>query len=200
MTPKELCGIPKIIHQCWFGDEPMPATHNLWRETIRYWNPEWTFFLHTSPILWASKDKLNTPALSTPAGLSNYIRLKVLQDYGGVYLDTDCECIKPLNSLCWYPAFAGKQDEVAGEGYSFRIGTAVLGAEPDHPWINWQLENFDFQNAWPGEPVILASKAVRYGYNLAVLPETYFYPFRWDEAPAPPSDDTFVIHHWTKLW
>jgi mannosyltransferase OCH1-like enzyme len=188
--------IPKIIHQFWSDRErSLPDELVYYMDSVRYWHPEWEY------KLWCELDgpvDKNCPAFQTTAGISNYVRLRALLLYGGVYLDTDCQCIRPLDGLLYHSAFAGKQDDVAGNGYADRLGTAVLGAMPDHPWIKWQLQHFDFQDGDPASSVYLASRAPR--EHVAVLPSDYFYPYRWDEKPRHPTRATYVVHHWTKLW
>lgn len=138
------------------------------------------------------------PAFDTPCGKANLVRLLALRKFGGIYLDTDCQIVKPLDPLLQYEAFVGKQDDVEGDWPPPRLGVAVMGAEPMHPWIQWQIEHFDEQDGFCAEAVQLASRAPR--DRVTVLPEHYFYPYRHDEAPKSPQPDTYVIHHWTHLW
>jgi mannosyltransferase OCH1-like enzyme len=183
--------IPKIIHQCWVGGE-MPLSLLNYRKSIVTRHPKWLCILWDDPTI-IERHLRNTPALSTYCGISSYLRLWVVYNFGGIYLDTDCECVRPLDTLLIFKAFTGEYADVPN-----RVCPAVFGSEPQHSWVKWQLDNFDFQDGFPGAPVDLMSRAPRDG--VTILPERYFYPYRWNAEPNRGGEDTYVIHHWTKLW
>jgi mannosyltransferase OCH1-like enzyme len=187
--------IPKILHQCWIG-EMVPGDIATWMLKIKEMHPDWPYKIWTmEDILPEFRDK---PAIRRAAGAANYLRVKALCDYGGIYVDADCEPIRPLDPLLQYDAICGIQDYVAADNYTVRLGSAVMGSSQGHPWAAWQMTNFDYEDGDPAQSVYLASRAPREG--LTVLPESAFYPYRWDEDPKPAQDDTYLIHHWTKLW
>ena len=70
------------------------------------------------------------------AFVADYVRLWALWEYGGIYLDTDVELIKPLDSLL---AFSG----VMGFESEDRIGTALIAAKPRHALIGKLLEDYE---------------------------------------------------------
>lgn len=73
------------------------------------------------------------------AFVSNYVRVWILYNYGGIYLDTDYEIIKGFGKLLEYQAFMGVEN-------TEYIGTAVIDAEKG----NWLLGTmFDYYNAHP---------------------------------------------------
>lgn len=130
--------IPKIIHYCWYGknkiDDKTYMCINSWK---RYcpefkfvcWNEDNTDFLMNTYLKEAYEAKKY-------AFVTDYMRLYVLKKYGGIYMDTDMEVIKPLNSLCKYSAFTGIQEETV-------CCTGIMGAEPEHEWINKLLHHYD---------------------------------------------------------
>ena len=61
------------------------------------------------------------------AFVSDYVRLKVLYEYGGIYFDTDVEVKKP------FPENFFEADLVLGYMYECAISTAVIMAAPHHP-------------------------------------------------------------------
>ena len=63
------------------------------------------------------------------AYLSDYYRLKVLYEYGGIYLDTDIEVKKKFEPLFF------DYDLVLGYMYDCYISTAFIMARPPHPFI-----------------------------------------------------------------
>lgn len=62
------------------------------------------------------------------AFVSDYIRAKVIYEYGGIYLDTD------INLLDSFDAFLDNKCFVGFESKELPF-TAVFGAEPHHPLI-----------------------------------------------------------------
>ena len=91
--------IPKIIHFCWFGGNPLPDS------TKRYIRT-WSRFLPGYRIVkWSEKnfDIGSAPAYVQEAYtakkyafVSDYVRVQKLLQYGGIYFDTDVEIIRPF--------------------------------------------------------------------------------------------------------
>ncbi|MCA1553972.1 MAG: glycosyltransferase, group 2 family protein, partial [Chloroflexi bacterium] len=109
--------IPKIIHQTWKTRE-LP---DRWQRLQRTWlemHPHWEY------RLWTDEDNRAFIQTYYPWFLSIYdsypqsnfradaFRYFVMAHYGGVYVDLDCECLRPLDTL-----LHGEQ--------------LVLGCEPD---------------------------------------------------------------------
>ncbi len=130
--------IPKIIHYCRYGDRPWGTRE---KNCLKSWTrlcPDYEI------ILW---DETNSPlednryakeALSAKkwAFVSDYARLKVLALYGGIYLDTDVELLKPLDQFLNQSAFLGF------ESATF-VATCVIGCVPNHPFIGELVELYD---------------------------------------------------------
>lgn len=101
--------IPKIIHYCWFGGNPLPELAkkciNSWKEffpdyKIKEWNE------NNYDI---SKIKYTMEAYNAKkyAFVSDYARFDILYQYGGVYFDTDVEVIKDMHYIIEKGAFIG---------------------------------------------------------------------------------------------
>lgn len=89
--------IPKIIHYCWFGRQKIPENLQKNIETWRDKMPEYEI------IEWNEDNfDINSSveyvkeayAAQKYAFVSDYVRLKVLYEQGGIYLDTDIEMLK----------------------------------------------------------------------------------------------------------
>lgn len=165
-------------------------------KTVRDRHSGWVYSLWDEPSLAGlglKQDRLHDE-FGTWAAASNFIRLLVLQKLGGVYLDTDFECLKPIDGLLDNAAIAAEQD-------GGRICNAFMGAEPNHPWINWQLANIarhDRRDAASG--VYLATDAPREG--LTIVPQHLIYPFLYSakEGERVIHPDSLLIHHWHGSW
>lgn len=106
--------IPKIIHYCWFGRGEKPKLfykcYNSWKKLcpdfkIIEWNED-NFDINSAPIFVKEAYENRRYAF-----VSDYARLKIVYENGGIYLDTDVELIKPLESFLNYNAFFGMQYE-----------------------------------------------------------------------------------------
>lgn len=88
--------IPKIIHYCWFGGNPLPKSAikciNSWKKffpdyEIKEWN-ESNFDVNMNGyVKFCYEHKLW-------AYLSDYVRLFVVEREGGLYFDTDVEVVR----------------------------------------------------------------------------------------------------------
>ena len=128
--------IPKIIHYCWFGGNPKS---NLIKQCIDSWKKycpdyqliEWNesnFDINCNPYVKAAYEDKKW------AFVSDYVRSKVMYEYGGVYMDTDMELKLPLDEFLSERAVCGF--EVKGVPYS-----AFWMAEPKHQlskdFVDW---------------------------------------------------------------
>lgn len=121
--------IPKIIHYCWFGKTDKP-------KIIEDCMKSWKILTDYEIIEWTEEkiEKLDNPFVTQAfkekkwAFVSDYIRLKALYEYGGIYLDTDVEITKSFNEFLDHDMFVGFITDCS-------IGTAVIGAKPNHPYI-----------------------------------------------------------------
>ena len=93
--------IPKTIHYCWFGGKPIPEEYKAYMDSWRKYLPdyqivEWNetnFDVNCIPFVKEAYE------VGKFAYVSDYARLKVLYENGGVYFDTDVEVIRPMDDL-----------------------------------------------------------------------------------------------------
>jgi mannosyltransferase OCH1-like enzyme len=97
--------IPKIIHQIWIPNkESLPDNMKVWSESFLKYNKEYDYILwddqtiseHFDLELIYNKYDLKE---QHPALQSNILRLLLIQKFGGLYFDTDCECFSSLDDL-----------------------------------------------------------------------------------------------------
>lgn len=127
--------VPRILHQIWLGDQPLPDDFARYRETWLEHHPHWEHRFWTEENL---PSDLRRPEvyerLRYPAERSDILRLEVLWREGGVYVDTDFECHRPL-------------DDVIGDHEFFTaplkpngwVNNAFLGSTPGHPILDRAL-------------------------------------------------------------
>lgn len=99
--------IPKKIHYCWFGGKPKPKLVerciNSWKKfcpdyEIIEWN-ENNFDVNLNAYTRMCHEEKKY------AFLSDYVRLLVIEEHGGIYFDTDVEVLKPFDELLSHQAF-----------------------------------------------------------------------------------------------
>ena len=134
--------IPKIIHYCWFGGNPLPSAAEKciesWRRLlpdyeIREWN-EQNFDVTSHPYAKMAYEQKRW------AYLSDIVRLIVLEREGGFYFDTDVELVRRPDELL--------QDEQVSAWFGWensRILNTGLGfaAEAHHPAVKAMLAMYD---------------------------------------------------------
>ncbi len=206
--------IPKIIHFCWYGKQPLPT---LAKECIKSWKK------HCSDYIIKEWNETNTPFELYPfaqaayqakkwAFVSDVIRLHALATEGGIYMDTDVELIKPLDQLLMDKAFTGYEKDTNG------LQTAILGAEPDHPWILELLniyKSLDFKQDRSSlckliNNNILTDNLKQKGFNLngklietpslIIYPQEYFCPMDLKTRYIVKTTNTICIHYYTFSW
>lgn len=194
--------IPKIIHQVWIGDR-VPQRFQNFSKTIRMINPEFRYILWTRANVRDVMLNINAvePAANSAASLSNGIRILALRKFGGVYLDMDIECLKPISTLVdGATAFAAVQDNKDGVD---RLCNAVFGSSPYHPWLMHQAIDgkvYDLINSTADYGVDLMSEAPR--DELTVIPTHLVYPWLWTDPPEKrvPHKESILVHHWDGSW
>lgn len=210
--------IPKIIHYCWFGRKKKPR---LIRKCLRSWKkycPEYqivkwnedSFDLSAAPLFVRQALEAKEWAFA-----SDYYRLAVVYEHGGIYLDTDVQLIRSLDGLLKDKAFFGFMSD------SVRIATGLgFGAEKGSPILAEIMSEYlvdSLPRSADGREVITNSKRetkvfVAHGLKqdgseqfldeyIHVYPPEYFCPIPWEGgSPENVTDHTVSIHWATGSW
>lgn len=207
--------IPKVIHYCWFGGKPLPTTVrrciNSWMERcpdykIERWD-ESNFDINSHPFL---QKAYQTGAW---AFVSDYARLKIIYENGGVYLDTDVELLRNLDELLTNRCYVGvgQVEGLVNTGLGF-------GAVPYSPIVLAMLKQYDFVEYDASRQHDLAcpylnTMALRdAGYtcsisniihsdDLTIFPPRFFDPICPGEGMGNLlCDESFSVHHYSNTW
>jgi inositol phosphorylceramide mannosyltransferase catalytic subunit len=120
--------IPRVLHWIWLGDRPVPDAHRRYRRGWMKRHPGWTLRCWTEETLPPDlQQKAVYETLRVPAERADILRLEVLWREGGVYIDTDVECLRPVDALIDGCEF------VIGDSKPGRSNNAFIGAAPGHP-------------------------------------------------------------------
>ncbi|WKK94979.1 glycosyltransferase [Clostridioides difficile] len=143
------------------------------------------------------------------AFISDYTRIKVLYEQGGVYMDTDMQILKDITPLLENNRLiCGYEDD---REY---INGAIIGVEKGHPFLKDLLEYYEKEVLTsslftiPKIMTHLMEKNYKkidlnnYEEGIRVYDKEYFYPFGFKEDFTPEciTENTFGIHWWGKSW
>lgn len=117
---KNKTNIPKIIHYMWIGSKtPDDVKKNIetWKKfcpdyTFMEWN-EKNFDMNLCPFVKGAYENKKY------AFVSDYVRIWAIKKYGGIWLDTDVELIKSLDTFLNCKAFIGFENEANLEASTF---------------------------------------------------------------------------------
>jgi mannosyltransferase OCH1-like enzyme len=178
--------IPKRFIRIWLGDKPIPELFEQWWDDFKVIHTDWEFVTIKSFDEFEISDEIKEllPTIESYAGLSDILRLIVLYEMGGVYVDTDIKPIKSFDSLVKDDTpFLGKRSKVSFE-------SAVIGTPKGHPtfkllleklpkWVETHKENSASVQTGPA----FISKYLFGRGDVRHLPEKTFYPFNGFGAP-----------------
>ena len=101
--------IPKVIHYCWFGKGKLPDEHHEWMKSWKKYCPEYKIVEWNESNYDVHKNRYISDAYNAKkwAFVSDYARLDVIYEHGGIYLDVDVELLQPLDELLYAKGFVG---------------------------------------------------------------------------------------------
>jgi len=95
--------IPRICHQSWVGPKPLPEREKAWCAQMKQMNPTWDVRFYGNEVLTTYANDPYVKALISLekpwAFITDRIRMLLLRDHGGVWLDPDAEPVRPLDML-----------------------------------------------------------------------------------------------------
>ena len=205
--------IPKIIHYCWFGGNPIPELEqkciNSWKKycpdyEIKEWNESNFDFSCCAYANEAYKAK-------KWAFVADYVRLKVMIEYGGIYMDTDVEVLKPLDVFLKDKAFLGFEEEEY-------VATSIMGCEKDFALFEAFLKRYDERHFFKQDGRYdvtsnveeITNYLLKYGLvlnnkqqtiaGLTLYPKDFFSPKNHKTRKIESTDNTYTIHHFAGSW
>ena len=212
--------IPKIIHYVWLGENKKSELFyrclESWKKfcpdfEIKEWN-EKNFDFSSSPYAQeAYKAKKY-------GFVADYIRMKVLKEYGGIYLDTDIEITKSIDNLL-------NNDFVISFENGAYCETAFLGSTKNHPlttlmidyYLNKHFSNGKKLDCTPNTPIITHFLRKYFGLKLnnktqklvfkenknitaTVFSRDYFAPLNYTTKKLKVTQNTYAIHYFNATW
>lgn len=206
--------IPKKIHYCWFGRGEMPKLAKKciksWKKycpdyEIKEWNED-NFDLDMYPYAREAYDNRKF------AFVTDVVRLYALYHEGGIYMDTDVEVLKPLDSFLKHTAFSGFEDET-------QVPTGIMASEKGGIWAKENLEyykgrhlvNEDGSLDLTTNVITITNYMLKHGLRqdnslqdfpglITMYPKDYFCPLSWQGHEMQMTNNTVTIHHFAGSW
>jgi len=214
VQPETRVRIPKIIHQIWLGSDVPEAFEPLMQSwTEMHLGHGWRY------KLWTDKDVAafgltNQQFYDQTDNFgvkSDLLKWEIVYRYGGVYVDMDYECLRPLDILHYtYDFYVGIQPL---DTQLVQLGAALFGAYPGHPILKHCIDTI--KDDWHKKGAPSKSGPVHFtrsffatagkdGHRDIALPASYMYPLgcketvmNYDQWIA---NGAYAIHHWAKSW
>ena len=207
--------IPKKIHYCWFSGNPIPRPLQSCIDSWRRHCPDYEIIRWDESNYDVGKCLYMKQAYERKKWgfVSDYARLDILYQHGGIYLDTDVELMRNLDELLYQPAFC------CAEKWGV-INTGVTGAQPENPAIRAMLDfrkdsiflrsdgsenqtSSGFYDTLPllkhGMKINLEVQSILNGAMTIYAPE-FFQPFDYMSGETHITQNTFSIHHFSGTW
>lgn len=214
--------IPKIIHYCWFGRNPLPKSAvkciDSWKKflpgyEIKEWNED-NFDVNMIPYT-AEAYKARKYAF-----VSDYARFWILYHYGGVYFDTDVEVIRPMEDILAKGAFMGCEEDSDGRNYPTvnpGLGMAVEKYDDTAKMIINLYERLIYsqENSNSASGIyktvvqytteflaangLKPTKGIQSVRNIYIYPKEYFNPLEHINMLTI-TKNTRTIHHYAATW
>ena len=93
--------IPKVIHYCWFGGNPLPEEAKRCIESWKKYCPDYKIIEWNENNYDVNSNEYMKAAYKEKkwAFVSDYARIDVVYKCGGIYMDTDVELVKELDTF-----------------------------------------------------------------------------------------------------
>lgn len=212
--------IPKIIHYCWFGRNPLPESAikciNSWKKyfpnyEIKEWNED-NFDVNIIPY--------TTQAYSVKkyAFVSDYARYWILHKYGGVYFDTDVEVIQSMEKILNMGAFMGCEIDGSRDRYPLVAPGLGMAIEANNIIYKQLLDKYADMQFIMDDGSFNTVTIVRYNtdtlidnglikssdiqkvLNINIYPKEYFNPYNNNTGVMNKTKNTYSIHWYYMSW
>ena len=207
--------IPKIIHYCWLSGDPYPSLVECciksWRKKLKgyefiLWDKN---KIDINSNIWLKEAYENKKY----AFAADYIRCFALFHYGGIYLDSDVEVIKPFDDFLNLNSFIGYDSTNA-------IEAAIIGSEKHSNWIKNALDYYENRH-FVGMDGRLDTRPIPRMFHfqlhrvfsfiddpnvilvlpeISLFPSDYFSPKNYQTKKLKLTDNTYTIHHFDGNW
>lgn len=206
--------IPKTIHYCWFGKNPLPDKYKKNIASWRKYCPDYEIVEWNETNYDVKKNRFMSQAYEAKQWeyVSDYARKDIIFLHGGVYFDTDVEFIKPIDDLLYHDFFIGCDDVAniaSGAGFGAVKGNDLMKAFRDD-YDNYVFVDSSGRVVGKVCGIYETSFLVKYGYKPnnkiqslvnggIIFPRDVLCPISWIGMPDVYTDNTLTVHKYDDL-
>lgn len=210
--------IPKVIHYCWFGKGKLPESAEYCLQTWKKFCPDYKIkrWDETNFDVYQNKFVKQAYEAKKYAFVSDYARFSILEENGGIYVDTDVEFLKPLDKFLEQEAFMGFE-----KANGVLTGVApglIVGAQAHQKFLEDIREIYESMEFQDENGTRIAHSVVEYTTEylkkkglemidkeqivegVTIYPSSVFCPKDFETGKLSIGEDTISIHQYDSTW
>ncbi len=208
--------IPKKIHYCWFGGNPLPELAVKCIESWKKYCPDYEIIEWNESNFDVNCCDYVSEAYKAKkwAFVSDYARFKILYEHGGLYFDTDVEVINPFDDIVSKGAFMGREDDsllavapglALGVCAGHEMYKELLKAYHSRHFINEDGSHnlktvVDYTTEIFAKHGLKKDSEIQLVDGIYVYPKEYFCPMDYISGKLDITENTYSIHHYSASW
>ena len=208
--------IPKKIHYCWLGGNEKSDLVKKCIESWKVFAPDYEIIeWNESNFNLEDTNEYVKEAIEKKkwAFVTDYMRLVILYNNGGIYFDTDVELKRNINEFLYEESFLCMESLNT-------VCTAVIGSKEKASWIGEIINLYDNRkfimsngnmDMTPNSQYIYEFLRDKYNLKndnklnvlscgLKVYPSEYFSPKNYSTMKMNITKNTYAIHHYGGMW
>jgi mannosyltransferase OCH1-like enzyme len=197
--------IPKKLHYCWFGNNPKSK---IFYECLASWKqfcPDFEIFEwnEKNSKKYINKFYINALRKKKYAFAADYIRARVLFEFGGIYVDTDMLLVKPIDNLLEYNFFIGEE-------VKDRVAFGMFGCVKNHRFLKKMIDFYQTNEFNVFSPPVITHtfspiiNKETIQYKEIIYEPEYFYPLPYqnklDDYSKHLITNSVAVHLWDHSW
>lgn len=205
--------IPKKIHYCWFGKGPKGKLFEKCYKSWKKYFPDYEIIEWNEENFDVNQIEYTKEAYEAKkyAFVSDYARLKILYEHGGIYFDTDVEVLKRIDDEILEKGYFAKEiDEEIATGLGFAV-------PPKNKFVKYMLDDYINKRFKDENGNIIIETCTRantkslknHGYivkdltnleGIGIYDKNYFCGFDVNLNHYIISEKTYTVHHYAASW
>ena len=212
--------IPKKIHYCWFGGNPLPKDAIRCIDSWKKYCPQFEIieWNETNFDFTTCQYAVEAYRAKKWAFVSDYARFWILFKYGGLYFDTDVEMIRPINDILQDGPFMGFETDYGKQeamGVNPGLGLGAISNMELYSEILNMYQNlhfikpngdYDLTTVVHHTTDLLLKKGlkeksgIQHVAGVTVYPSEYFCPMNYLTYELNVTPNSRTIHHYSATW
>lgn len=211
--------IPKLIHYCWFGPQPLPAATRQYIASWRQFLPDYQIQLWNEHNFDYQSNAYTRSAYAAGkyAFVADVCRIQALYQHGGIYLDTDVQMIASFDPFLHHHCFTGFEQGMNPYTRELTCNpqAGVMGCEAgsilmQDIWQQYQNLEFNpeqlitinqlFKQIYQKHGIILNDQRQEIPGYVCVYPSDYFMAKNAYTHELNRTANTVCIHHYDGTW